>query len=65
MKTFKEQNQELEEKQTSYIGWAGITDVGMAREIYRDIEPFLEEDERNEEYMVNRISKVISKIRSY
>jgi hypothetical protein len=63
MESFKEQNQKSHDLQSSVYAWTGLTNVEIAREIYKDLECFIEDE--SEEYIVWRMSRILEKVRTY
>ena len=63
MKTFHEQNIEMQKEQESRPGWSGITDIELAKYVYYAIETYLDDDYQAS--LVNTIAKTIQKHRTY
>ncbi len=64
MKSYAEQNQEMHEEESSKSGHIGMTNVQLAKEIFLQIEAFINPDE-GENYMIWRIARALQKYRTY
>lgn len=69
MINYKEQNIELHNKQFELNGWCGKTDVELAEKIFKSMLKYFKNskkyNENDKELIINHITKIISKHRSY